>query len=50
MAGMSFKGIDFVMAGITDNKGDNPMASYVEATGTSSFTKANQPDVKKPTV
>lgn len=31
-------------------KGDNPMASYVQATGTGSFSNTNQSGVTKPTV
>jgi len=30
--------------------GDNPMASYIQATGTGSFTNTNQSDVNEPTV
>ena len=30
--------------------GDNPMASYVQASGTGSLTNTNQSDVKQPTV
>lgn len=30
-------------------KGNNPMASYIQATGTDSFTNTNQSDVNKPT-
>ena len=46
----SWKGYDVMLAEVFGGyKGDNPMASYIQATGTDSFTNTNQSDVNKPT-
>ncbi len=46
----SWKGYDVILAEVFGGyKGDNPMASYIQATGTDSFTNTNQSDVNKPT-
>lgn len=46
----SWKGYDVMLAEVFGGyKGDNPMASYIQATGTDSFTNTNQADVNKPT-